>query len=78
LRREGRTALELAIVAMAPAEIVDRLALTAGLLEALAELPTDSAPVVALVPSAARRARSALDEWQTWQRKHLEKKLPRG
>jgi hypothetical protein len=78
LRRDARTALELAIVAMAPSEIVDRLAAAAGMLEALVELPADSAPVAALVPGVATRARTALDDWQTWQRKYLEKKLPRG
>lgn len=61
LRRELRTALELAIVAMAPSELVDRLAITAGLLKALVELPTDSTPVMALVPKLATRARSTLD-----------------
>ena len=78
LRRESRTALELAVVALAPAELVDRLAISAGLLEALAELPTDSAPVMTLVPKLATRTRSALDEWQKWQREHLEKRIPRG
>jgi hypothetical protein len=78
LRRESRTALELAVVALAPADLVDRLAISAGLLEALAELPTDSAPVMALVPKLATRTRSALDEWQKWQQEHLEKRIPRG
>jgi hypothetical protein len=78
LRREARTALELAVVALAPPELVDRLAISAGLLEALAELPTDSAPVTALVPKLAARTRGALDEWQRWQHEHLEKRIPRG
>jgi len=78
LRRESRTALELAVVALAPAEIVDRLATAAGLLEALVELPTDSAPVIALVPRVQAQAKSALDAWQKWQQEHLEKKMPRG
>lgn len=78
LRRESRTALELAVVTMAPSDLVDRLAAAAGLLEALVELPTDSAPVVAIVPRVATRARSALDDWQRWHHEHLEKKIPRG
>jgi hypothetical protein len=78
LRRDARTALELAVVALAPSELVDRLALVAGLLEALVELPTDSAPVIALVPSVQSRAKTALDDWQRWQQEHLEKKMPRG
>jgi hypothetical protein len=78
LRRESRTALELAVVAMAPSGLVDRLAAAAGLLEALVELPRDSAPVMAIVPRVAIRARTALEEWQKWHAEHLEKKMPRG
>ena len=78
LRRDARTALELAVVALAPREIVDGLAASAGLLEALAELPTDSTTVTALVPEVVTRARSALEDWQKWHDEHLEKKIPRG
>jgi len=78
LRRESRTALELAVVALAPSELVDRLAISAGLLEALAELPTDSAPVMALVPNLATRTRDALDDWRKWHQEHLDKRIPRG
>jgi len=77
-RREVRTALELAVVTLAPTELVDRLAAAAGLLEADGELPTDSAPVIALVPSVEIRTKRALDDWQKWQAEHLEKKMPRG
>jgi hypothetical protein len=78
LRREARTALELAVVAMAPMELVDRLAAAAGLLEALVELPKDSAPVLSLVPRLQSQAKSALDDWQKWHKEHLEKRMPRG
>lgn len=78
LRRESRTALELAIVAMAPSDLVDRLATAAGLLEALGELPPESAPVAAIVPRVVTRARSALEDWQKWHHEHLEGKIPRG
>lgn len=66
LRRDTRSALELAIVELAPTELIERLALVAGLLEALAELPSDSAPALALGPSAEERARDALAKWQAW------------
>ena len=66
LRRESRTALELAVVAMAPSHLVDRLATAAGLLEALVELPTDSAPVIAIVPRVVTAGRSALEDWKKW------------
>jgi hypothetical protein len=78
LRREARTALELAVIALAPTELVDRLATTAGLLEALVELPIDSAPVIALVPRVQSQAKSSLEDWQKWRKEHLENKIPRG
>jgi hypothetical protein len=78
LRRETRTALELAVIALAPTELVDRLAAVAGLLEALAELPSNSAPVLALVPTVEPRARAALEDWRKWQHEHLEAKMARG
>jgi len=77
-RRDVRTALELAVVALAPGDLVDRLAASAGLLEALVELPADSAPVIALVPRLVTRTRSALEDWEKWQHEHLEKRMPRG
>lgn len=73
LRRETRTALELAVVALAPMELIDRLAGAAGLLEALVELPPDSPPVLALTPKLVGRARSALEDWSAWQARHLSK-----
>ena len=78
LRREVRTALELALVALAPAELIDNLAKSAGLFEAIAELPADSAPVAALIPGLTTSSRSALDDWRTWHHRYLEKKIPRG
>jgi hypothetical protein len=78
LRREARTALELAVIALAPSQLIERLAAAAGLLEALIELPANSPPALALVPGLVERARAALDDWQTWHRENLEKKMPRG
>lgn len=78
LRREARAALELAVVALAPAPLVDRLAAAAGLLEALVELPANSPPVTALIPRVQSQSKKALDEWQRWHEEHLEKRLPRG
>jgi hypothetical protein len=73
LRRETRTALELAIVSLAPSGLIDRLASVAGLLEALGELPPSSAPVLALSARLAKRSHGALEEWQKWQAHHLAK-----
>ena len=61
-RREVKTALELAIAARAPWEIVDQLAATSGLLEALAEVPDH-----VLIPAVLQRTRSSLESWQRWQ-----------
>lgn len=76
LRRDVRTALELAVVALAPGELVDRLAASAGLLEALIELPADGAPVIALIPNLVTRTQKALGDWRKWHDEHL--KIPRG
>ena len=78
LRREVRTALELAVVALAPSDLVDRLAVSAGLLEAFVELPTDSTPVIALAPRLVTRTRSALEDWQEWHHANLENNTPRA
>lgn len=66
LRRETRTALELAIVELAPNDLIDSLAVTAGLLEALVALPPDSAPAITLGPATVDRARKALAAWHAW------------
>lgn len=71
LRRETRTALELAVISLAPSDLIDRLASAAGLFEAVAELPVDNAPVMALVPKLAERSKNALTEWEKWQQEHL-------
>jgi len=71
LRRETRTALELAIVALAPGDLADQLAVVAGLLEAIAELPLENPPVTALFPIIARRGRTALNRWGEWYARHL-------
>jgi hypothetical protein len=77
LRREIRTALELSVVALAPSELIDRLAIAAGLLEALIELPANSPPVIALVPQLVVRAQRTLSNWQRWQAEHQDNKFPR-
>ena len=78
LRRDARTALELGVVALAPWELIEQLAIVAGLLEALHELPRDSPQAIALVPRVLTRARSTLEQWKKWHKEHLEQKLARG
>jgi hypothetical protein len=67
LRREVKTALELAVAALAHAEVMDGLATAAGLLEALNEFPKSSAPVLATLPRAIEQAESSLQAWREWQ-----------
>ena len=73
LRREIRTALEVAVVALAPFDLIERLAAAAGLLEALVELPSRSPPVLALVPKLTERSNDTLKDWQKWQAERLAK-----
>ena len=73
LSREAKTALELAIAALAPSELIDRLALAAGLLDAIAEFAVDAAPTLPLIPKTIERARRSLDDWRAWGAKHLPK-----
>lgn len=73
LCRETRTALELAVVALAPSELLERLASGAGLLEALIELPANSPPALALVPGLIERTKSSLEDRRTWQRENFGK-----
>jgi hypothetical protein len=67
LRRDVKTALELALALLAPTEIVDELAIAAGLLEAISQFPHDAAPVIANTPRAVELAHTALAAWQTWE-----------
>lgn len=67
LRREVKTALELAVAALAHAEVIDGLATAAGLLEALNEFPPSSAPVLATWPRASELAEQSLLAWRDWQ-----------
>lgn len=73
LRRETRTALELALLALAPSDMIERLAAAAGLFEAILELPANSPPVVAFVPKLVERSRAILDEWHRWEAERLAK-----
>jgi hypothetical protein len=78
LRHEARVALDLAVVALAPSQLVERLATAVGLLESLGDLPADSPPVLALVPKAIALAKGGLDDWRSWHKQHLERRIPSG
>jgi hypothetical protein len=67
LHREVSTALELALVALAPSTIVESLANAAGLLGALVELPLENEALALWANDAVGRAEQTLAAWQTWQ-----------
>ncbi len=71
LRREVRTALELALAAFAPTQVLDGLARSAGYLEGLSEFPLDNPVVTALVNRVEAEAKSALQAWKDWSAAHV-------
>ena len=70
LVREVKTALELALAAPAPSELVDRLAIAAGLLDAITDMALDWAVPNPLVSGTVERANQALAAWHQWRDDH--------
>ena len=68
LLRTVKTALELAIVARAPPDLVSRLGRASGLLDALSQLPIDAGPAQAMVAGLIADARAAIETWQKWEK----------
>jgi hypothetical protein len=69
LTREIKTALELAIAAFAPNEVIDNLAIVAGLLDALDSLALDQNDTPLFV-STLDRGNFALIGWNKWRSIH--------
>lgn len=67
LLRTVKTALELAIVARAPAELLNRLGRVAGLLEAVSQLPVAEGPAQAMTAGLIADGVSAVAAWDKWQ-----------
>jgi hypothetical protein len=65
LHRHVKDALALALAAGAPLSLLEKLAASSGLVQALEELPKH-----ALLPEVVARAQRALNAWQEWQ-KHM-------
>ncbi len=67
LAREVSTALELALVRMAPNPLIEQLASVAGLVTALQELPLDTEALRIWATQATERAERSLADWNAWQ-----------
>jgi hypothetical protein len=63
LHRTSKDALDLAMAAGAPLSLLEKLAASAALLEALVELPRH-----ALIPDVVARASRALAAWNDWRK----------
>ena len=70
LLRSVKTSLELAIVARAPSDLLNRLGRVAGLLDAVSQLPTDEGPAQTLTAGLIADGLAAVDAWSKWQRSH--------
>jgi hypothetical protein len=68
LLRNVKTALELAIVAHAPADLLNRLGRVAGLLDAISQLPSEEGPAHALTAGLLADGLEAVDAWDKWHR----------
>jgi hypothetical protein len=68
LLRTVKTALELAIVARAPMELINRLGRASGLLDAVSQLPFDGGPAEAMTVGLINDARAAIDTWKRWEK----------
>lgn len=67
LLRTLKTSLELAIVARAPADLLNRLGRVSGLLDAVSQLPIDEGSAQAMTAGLIADGMAAVDAWQKWQ-----------
>ena len=68
LLRAAKTSLELAIVARAPTDLVNRLGRVSGLLDAVSQLPFDVGPARDMTAHLIADALSVLAVWQAWEK----------
>ncbi len=66
LLRTLKTALELAIVARAPTDLLNRLGRAAGLLDAVSQLPNEDGPARAMTPALIADGIAAVAAWEEW------------
>ena len=67
LLRTVKTSLELAIVARAPTELVNRLGRVSGLLDAVSQLPVTDGPAQAMTAGLIAEGLAAVGAWHNWQ-----------
>jgi hypothetical protein len=67
LLRTVKTSLELAIVARAPVDLLNRLGRVSGLLDAVSQLPIDDGPAQTMTAGLIADGLAAVDAWKTWQ-----------
>ena len=70
LAREISSAVELALVRMAPNPLIEELAAVAGLLGALQELPLDTEALRVWASQAIARAAQSMERWRAWEERH--------
>jgi len=68
LLRTVKTSLELAIVARAPADLVNRLGRASGLLDAVSQLPFQEGPAREMTATLIADAVSAVELWRVWEK----------
>ena len=66
LLRTVKTSLELAIVARAPADLLNRLGRVSGLLDAVSQLPSEEGPARTMTPNLMADGLAAVAAWQKW------------
>jgi hypothetical protein len=67
LQREVKTAVELALAQFAPSDLLDQLAVVAGLLDAFTSLDVDDVTAHPLLAPTTERAKVALAAWHRWE-----------
>jgi len=68
LLRTVKTSLELAIIARAPTDLLNRLGRVAGLLDAVSQLPTEEGPAQAMTDGLIADGLASVDAWSKWQK----------
>lgn len=66
LLRMVKTSLELAVVARAPSELLNRLGRVSGLLDAVSQLPNEEGPARTMTAGLIADGLAAVAAWEKW------------